>query len=93
MARVTIGDCLRRVENRYMLVHVAAKRVRQMLAGAQSLVQSPKNENIVIALREIAAGKIKINGDSEDREREGRASMVKSQKKKITSTKKKSAVR
>ena len=43
-----------------MLVHAAAKRVRQMREGAQYLVHSPKNEDIVIALREIAAGKVRI---------------------------------
>jgi DNA-directed RNA polymerase subunit omega len=43
-----------------MLVHAAAKRVRQVREGAQYLVHSPKNENIVIALREIAAGKVQI---------------------------------
>lgn len=67
MARVTIEDCLMRVPNRYKLVHVAAKRVRQMREGSQYLVHSPKNEDIVIALREIAAGKIRLKefGDTE----------------------------
>ncbi|MGD8758369.1 MAG: DNA-directed RNA polymerase subunit omega [Deltaproteobacteria bacterium] len=60
MARVTVEDCLRRGQNRFMLVHAAAKRVRQMREGAQYLVHSPKNEDIVIALREIAAGKVRI---------------------------------
>jgi DNA-directed RNA polymerase subunit omega len=48
-----------------MLVHCAAKRVRQMREGAQYLVHSPKNEDIVIALREIAAGKVRI-GENTD---------------------------
>jgi DNA-directed RNA polymerase subunit omega len=43
-----------------MLVHAAAKRVRQMRDGAQYLVHSPKNEDVVIALREVAAGKVRI---------------------------------
>ncbi len=60
MARVTVEDSLRRVPNRFMLVHCVAKRVRQMRDGAQYLVHSPKNEAIVIALREIAAGKVRI---------------------------------
>ncbi len=60
MARVTVEDCLRRVPDRFMLVHAGAKRVRQMREGAQYLVHSPKNEDIVIALREIAAGKVRI---------------------------------
>ena len=60
MARVTVEDCLMRVRNRYSLVHIVAKRVRQMREGAEYLVHSPKNEDIVIALREIAAGKIRV---------------------------------
>jgi len=60
MARVTVEDCLIRVQNRYELVHIAAKRVRQMREGAQYLVHSPKNEDVVIALREIAAGKTRV---------------------------------
>ncbi|MGD9022350.1 MAG: DNA-directed RNA polymerase subunit omega [Deltaproteobacteria bacterium] len=60
MARVTAEDCLVRIPNRYSLVHIAAKRVRQMREGAQYLVSSPKNEDIVIALREVAAGKIRV---------------------------------
>lgn len=60
MARITVEDCLIRVPNRFLLVHIAAKRARQMREGAQYLVHSPKNEDIVIALREIAAGKIRL---------------------------------
>jgi len=57
MARVTIEDCLERVENRYELVHLTVKRVKQLREGADSLVRS-KNKEVVTALREIAAGKI-----------------------------------
>ena len=60
MARVTVEDCLRRCSNRFLLVHAGAKRVRQIREGAQYLIHSPKNEDIVIALREIAAGKVRI---------------------------------
>ncbi len=65
MARVTVEDCLMRGPNRYTLVHIVAKRVRQMREGAEYLVHSPKNEDIVIALREIAAGKIRVEEESE----------------------------
>ena len=69
MARVTVEDCLVRVRNRYSLVHIVAKRVRQTREGAQYLVHSPKNEDIVIALREIAAGKIRVEPEeSEDQD-------------------------
>ncbi|NVL91345.1 MAG: DNA-directed RNA polymerase subunit omega [Desulfobacterales bacterium] len=60
MARITVEDCLTRVPNRYLLVHVVAKRVRQTREGAQYLVHSPKNEDIVVALREVAAGKVRL---------------------------------
>ncbi len=58
MARITIEDCLKRVPNRYTLVNMAANRVRQIREGSEYLVSSPKNEDVVVALREIAAGKI-----------------------------------
>ncbi len=58
VARITIEDCLKRVENRFKLVHMAAARVRQIREGSAYLVSSPKNEDIVVALRELAAGKI-----------------------------------
>ena len=58
MARVTIEDCLEKVENRYELVHLTAKRVRQLREGADVLIKS-KNKEIVQTLREIAAGKVK----------------------------------
>ncbi len=57
MARVTIEDCLRQVHNRFALVHLAAKRVRQLYRGAPVLVKAD-NKEIVIALREIAQAKI-----------------------------------
>lgn len=57
MARITIEDCLEQVENRYELVHLCAKRVKQLRSGKEPLVKS-KNKEIVTALREIAAGKI-----------------------------------
>ena len=58
MARITIEDCLKRVDNRFKLVHMAAARVRQIREGSEYLVSSPKNEDIVVALREIAAAKV-----------------------------------
>ena len=60
MARITVEDCLKRVPNRFLLVHMAAKRVRQIREGSEFLVNSPKNEDIVVALREIAAGKVSL---------------------------------
>jgi DNA-directed RNA polymerase subunit omega len=60
MARITIEDCLRTVDNRFSLVHLAAKRARQLEKGSTRLVNC-ENENAVASLREIAAGKVKIN--------------------------------
>lgn len=57
MARVTVEDCLERVDNRYELVHLAVKRVAQLRNGEEPLVQS-KNKDIVTALREISEGKV-----------------------------------
>lgn len=58
MARITIEDCLEKVENRYELVHLCAKRVKQLRNGSEPLIRS-KNKEVVTALREIAAGKVK----------------------------------
>ena len=58
MARVTIEDCLKNVDNRFSLVHLAAKRVRQVREGAALLVKSSNNEDVVTVLREIAAKRI-----------------------------------
>ena len=57
MARVTIEDCLEKVENRYELVHLTAKRVKQLRDGDSATVKS-KNKEVVTALREIAAGTV-----------------------------------
>ncbi|MDP2646031.1 MAG: DNA-directed RNA polymerase subunit omega [Desulfobacterales bacterium] len=61
MARITIEDCLQRIQNRFLLVNTTAKRVRQLREGSEYLVKSAKNEDIVVALREIAAGKVTID--------------------------------
>ncbi len=73
MARITVEDCLRNVENRFALIHLAAKRVRQLRKGAEPLVQA-KNKDVVIALREIAAGKIyPVSKDELERLTQGEA--------------------
>jgi len=58
LARVTIEDCLKNVDNRFTLVHLAAKRVRQVREGAELLVKSSNNGDVVSVLREIAAGRV-----------------------------------
>jgi DNA-directed RNA polymerase subunit omega len=58
MARITVEDCLNQVNNRFALIHMAAKRVRQLRKGAEPTITS-KNKDIVVSLREIAAGQVK----------------------------------
>ncbi len=53
MARITVEDCMDTVENRFELVHLAAKRAKQLIKGSKPLVRST-NKEIVTALREIA---------------------------------------
>lgn len=61
MARVTVEDCLENENNRFALVLLATKRARQLLKGATALVEHPKNKAPVIALREIAAGRVRYD--------------------------------
>ena len=59
MARITVEDCLHQVPNRFLLVMVSAKRTKQLFKGAQPLIENKaNNRKVVLALREIAAGKI-----------------------------------
>ncbi|MCP4667057.1 MAG: DNA-directed RNA polymerase subunit omega [Deltaproteobacteria bacterium] len=71
MARITVEDCLRSVDNRFGLIHLAAKRVRQLRKGAEPM-EVCKNKDVVVALREIAAGKvIQLKGEELDSLRAG----------------------
>ena len=65
MARVTIEDCLKNVDNRFALVHLAAKRVRQVREGADLLVKASKNGDVVTVLREIAANRVVVKKNEE----------------------------
>lgn len=58
MARITVEDCLNKVSNRFKLVMLASQRTKQLLKGARPLVDSD-NREIVVALREVAAGKVR----------------------------------
>ncbi len=57
MARITVEDCQERVDNRFLLVQMAIKRVRQYREGYEPLLDT-NNKEVVTALREIAAGKV-----------------------------------
>jgi DNA-directed RNA polymerase subunit omega len=58
MARITIEDCTERVPNRFHLVQMAAIRTKQLKKGAKALVRGEGNREVVVSLREIAAGYI-----------------------------------
>ncbi|HFQ90411.1 MAG TPA: DNA-directed RNA polymerase subunit omega [Desulfobulbus sp.] len=62
MARITVEDCLARIgdDNRFALVHLAVERIRQHRNGEPFLVEG-KNKEIVMTLREIAAGKVSFD--------------------------------
>ena len=58
MARITVDDCLTRISNRFHLTLAATYRARQLGSGATPLVEPNRDKATVIALREIASGKI-----------------------------------
>jgi DNA-directed RNA polymerase subunit omega len=60
MARITVEDCLEKVESQYDLVLLAKERTAQLNSGAEMLVEADNDKNTVIALREIGDGKIII---------------------------------
>ena len=60
MARITVEDCLEKVENQYDLVLLAKERTSQLNSGAEMLVESDNDKNTVIALREIGDNKISV---------------------------------
>jgi len=59
MARITIEDCMEHVPNRFHLVRMASIRAKQLKKGALPLLTSEDNKQIVMSLREIAAGLVK----------------------------------
>lgn len=65
MARVTIEDCLDKVDNRFALALLAAKRARMLLDEGKPLIES-NNRETVTALREIAAEKVQFKRDIRD---------------------------
>ncbi len=61
MARVTVEDCVDKVDNRFDLVLAAGQRSRQISSGAPLLVERDNDKNAVVSLREIAEEKIQAN--------------------------------
>ena len=66
MARVTVEDCIDKVENRFELVLIASHRARMIAAGATLTVDRDKDKNPVVALREIADATLKPGDLKED---------------------------
>tara|TARA_Y100000590_G_C15094521_1_gene778829 strand:- start:39 stop:509 length:471 start_codon:yes stop_codon:yes gene_type:complete len=60
MARITVEDCLKKIDSQYELVLLAKERTSQLNAGDPMLVPNDNDKNTVVALREIAEGKISI---------------------------------
>ena len=63
MARVTVEDCAVHVDSRFALCILATRRARQLVSGATPLVQTLRNKPAVVALREVATGKVRFEGD------------------------------
>ncbi|HZJ55703.1 MAG TPA: DNA-directed RNA polymerase subunit omega [Myxococcaceae bacterium] len=63
MARITVEDCAEFVDNRFALCILATRRARQLAQGATPLIQTLRNKSAVVALREVATGKVRFEGD------------------------------
>jgi len=66
MARVTVEDCIDKVENRFELVMVASQRARKIGAGAALTIDRDNDKNSVVSLREIAEETVEVAGLKED---------------------------
>lgn len=68
MARVTVEDCLDNEDNRFALVILASNRTRQIMKGAKVQLDAHKYKNkpAVLALREIAAGRVRYDRPSRE---------------------------
>ena len=60
MARITVEDCLTKIDNQYDLVLLAKERTAQLNAGAEMLVTEDNDKKTIISLREIGAGKVLV---------------------------------
>ena len=61
MARVTVEDCLQKVNNRFALVHLVSKRAKQLLKGSQPVITKVRNKFVVTSLREVAHGLVQFS--------------------------------
>jgi DNA-directed RNA polymerase subunit omega len=68
MARITVEDCLTKENNRFALVQLASKRTKQLLQGSKPVIDDNRgNKAVVLALREIASGKVRFMSEEEAR--------------------------
>jgi DNA-directed RNA polymerase subunit omega len=65
MARVTVEDCLEKVNNRFALVLLVSKRAKQILKGSEPVVSRKENKFVVTALREVADGLVRYDVDTD----------------------------
>ena len=61
MARITVEDCMTKIDNQYDLVLLAKERTAQLNAGSEMLVPEDNDKKTIISLREIGEGKVQIN--------------------------------
>ena len=61
MARITVEDCLEKIENQYDLVLLAKERTSQLNSGSEMLVEEDNDKRTIISLREIGDGKIAVD--------------------------------
>ena len=61
MARITVQDCLKKIDNQYDLVLLAKERTAQLNSGSPMLVEEDNDKKTIIALREIGDGKISVD--------------------------------
>ncbi|NDF12206.1 MAG: DNA-directed RNA polymerase subunit omega [Proteobacteria bacterium] len=66
MARVTIEDCVEKVESRFELVAVAAQRAKSIASGSPLTIERDGEKNTVVSLREIAAASVNVDKLRED---------------------------
>lgn len=65
MARVTVEDCLEKINNRFALVLLVAKRAKQILKGSEPVVARKENKFVVTALREVAEGLVRYDVETD----------------------------
>jgi DNA-directed RNA polymerase subunit omega len=66
LARITVEDCLEKMQNRFGLVMLVAKRAKQLMKGSNLTVSTDDNKHIVNALREVAHGTVAYEPDLND---------------------------